>query len=536
MIDADLTPNAANYEPLTPLTFLDRAAEVHPDRTAVIYGTRRYDWRAFRERCRRLGSALSRRGVGRGDIVAIIAPNIPEMAEAHFGVPMTGAILNTLNIRLDAESIAYMLRHAAAKVVIVDLEFAAVVAQALALVPDLEPLVVDILDPAGPGGERAGAATYEELLMEGDPLYPGEPIEDEWQAISLNYTSGTTGEPKGVVYHHRGAFLSAMGNVLTWELPQGAVYLWTLPMFHCNGWCFPWAIAAVAGAQVCLRRITADTIIDAIEQHGVSHFCGAPVIMGMLLQSPRPIETGGRAIKMMTAAAPPPAAVIEAMERKGFRITHVYGLTEVYGPATVCTPQPEWDDLPLAERARLSARQGVRYPTLAGLTVADPETLRPTPPDGETMGEVMMRGNMVMKGYLKDRAATERAFAGGWFHTGDLGVIHPDGYIELKDRSKDIVISGGENVSSIEVESTLYHHPAVLEAAVVGKPDPHWGEVVCAFVTLKPGAAADEAELIAFCRARMARFKAPKQVVFGPLPKTSTGKIQKYVLRRQAAE
>jgi fatty-acyl-CoA synthase len=535
-IDWDMPAGAANFTALTPLTFLDRAAKVYPHRTAVIYGERRYDWRTFDQRCRRLGSALRARGIGPGDGVAILSPNIPEMLEAHFGAPLAGAILNTLNIRLDAATIAFMLSHSEAKVLLVDSEFAQLAAQALALMDTARPWVVDIADPQAPPAAPIGTMGYEALLEEGDPDWAGVPVADEWQAISLNYTSGTTGDPKGVLYHHRGAYLSAIGNLMAWGATGHPVYLWTLPMFHCNGWCFPWAIAALAGAHVCLRAVTAEAIVTAIETHGVTHFCGAPTIMSMLIQSGRKPQIGDRVVEMMTAAAPPPAAVIEAMETLGVHVSHVYGLTEVYGPATVCAPQDAWDGLDVAERAVLTARQGVRYVTLDGLMVADAETMAPLPHDGSSIGEVMMRGNMVMKGYLKNPAATDAAFAGGWFHTGDLAVIHPDGYIEIKDRSKDIVISGGENISTIEVEAVLYRHAAVLEAAVVARPDPYWGEVPCAFVTLRPGHEASEADIIEHCRQRLARFKAPKAVLFGPLPKTSTGKVQKYALRARAAQ
>jgi fatty-acyl-CoA synthase len=533
-IDADLVQGPANHAPLTPLSWLARAALVYPDRPAVIYGARRYDWRTLDARARRLASGLIGRGIAPGDTVAILAPNIPEMVEAHFGVPLAGAILNTLNTRLDAAALAFMLSHGEAKALIVDPDLAELAREALSRMAKPVPLVIDIVDPEAQCGQPIGDLTYDDLLEAGDPAFPGVPVRDEWDAISLNYTSGTTGDPKGVVYHHRGAFLSAMGNLMVWGMTGHPVYLWTLPMFHCNGWCFPWALAALAGTHVCLRRITAATIIEAIEAHGVTHFCGAPTIMTLLIQEGRTPRTQGRRLEMMTAAAPPPAAVIEAMEALGVRITHVYGLTECYGPATVCAPQVAWAQEDAATRARLNARQGVAYPTLEGLKVVDVETGETVPADGESLGEILLRGNMVMKGYLKNLPTTEKALAGGWLHTGDLGVVHPDGYVQIKDRAKDIVISGGENISTVEVEGVLFHHPAVLEAAVVARPDAFWGETPCAFVTLKPGAAVTEAELIAFCRARLAHFKTPKTVVFGPLPKTSTGKVQKFLLRDQA--
>jgi fatty-acyl-CoA synthase len=464
-----------------------------------------------------------------------MAPNVPEMFEAHFGVPMTGAVLNALNIRLDAATIAFMLGHGGAKLLLTDREFSTVIAKALALMPGPKPFVVDIDDALAEEGTLIGATDYEALIASGDPDYRGVAIEDEWQAIALNYTSGTTGDPKGVVYHHRGAYLTALGNLMVWGLAGHPVYLWTLPMFHCNGWCFPWTITALAGTHICLRRVEAQAVLNAIDRHSVTHFCGAPIVMTMLLNSGRSTAANGRKLEMMTAAAPPPAAVIEGMERMGVRVTHVYGLTECYGPAVICAWHEEWDALDASEKARLKARQGVRYPVLDELMVADPQTLEPVPADGATMGEVFLRGNVVMKGYLANPASTAAAFAGGWFHTGDLGVMHPDGYIELKDRSKDIIISGGENISTIEVESVLYRHPAVLEAAVVAKPDAKWGEIPAAFITLKVGASATEAELLAFCRQHLAGFKLPKSVTFGPLPKTSTGKIQKYVLRQRVA-
>jgi fatty-acyl-CoA synthase len=529
-----LDKNAANYVPLTPIGFLVRSASVYPNRLAVVHGERRYSWREALDRCRRLASALSARGIGRGDTVALMAPNIPEAFEAHYGVPMAGAVLNALNIRLDPGTIAFILKHGEAKVLITDTEFAPVIGEALAQL-EQKPIVIDIIDAMGPDGERLGEMNYEALLETGDPACSEVTPQDEWEAIALNYTSGTTGNPKGVVYHHRGAYLNALGNVLVWGMRQHPVYLWTLPMFHCNGWCFPWTITAMAGTHVCLRRVEAATIYEAIAREGVTHLCGAPVVMNMLMDAGQRLKRSlERRIEMMTAGAPPPAAVIEGMEALGFHITHVYGLTECYGPGVVCAWHSEWDELPAAERARLKARQGVTYPVLEELTVADPVTLAPVAPDGAAMGEVLMRGNIVMKGYLKNPRATEEAFAGGWFHSGDLGVMHPDGYIELKDRSKDIIISGGENISTIEVEDVLYRHPCVLEAAVVACPDPMWGETPCAFVTLKPEATAAAEEIIAFCRDRLARFKAPRTVIFGPLPKTSTGKIQKFVLRERA--
>jgi len=530
--ETGLDKNAANFVALSPVGFLTRAAAIYPDRAAVVYGERRYTWRESLTRCRRLAAALAKRGIGRGDTVALMSPNLPEAFEAHFGVPMAGAVLNALNIRLDAETIAFILKHGEAKVLITDSEFAPVIRRALASL-EVKPLVIDIVDPAGPG-EQLGTLDYEAFLAEGDPDFGGIPPRDEWDAIALNYTSGTTGNPKGVVYHHRGAYLNALGNILVWGLRQHPVYLWTLPMFHCNGWCFPWTVTALAGTHVCLRRVEAAAIYDAIEREGVTHLCGAPVVMNMLLNARAAGSPLPRPVDMMTAGAAPPAAVIQGMEGLGFKITHVYGLTEVYGPAVICAWHDEWDLRDAEERARLKARQGVSYPVLEGLMVADPDTLAPVPADGETMGEIFMRGNIVMKGYLKNDKATDEAFAGGWFHTGDLAVRHQDGYIEIKDRSKDIIISGGENISTIEIEDVLYRHPAVLEAAIVARPDEQWGETPCAFVTLKDGASASGDDIIAFCRGHMAHFKAPRHVIFGPLPKTSTGKIQKFVLRERA--
>jgi 3-(methylthio)propionyl---CoA ligase len=531
--ETGLDKNPANFVALSPIGLLLRTAAIYPERTAIIHGERRYTWRRSLERCRRLASALAARGIGRGDTVALMAPNVPEAFEAHFGVPMAGAVLNALNIRLDAETIAFILKHGGAKVLITDTEFAPTIGRALALL-DEKPLVIDIADPEGPGGERLGALDYEAFIATGNPDFAGLTPNDEWDAIALNYTSGTTGNPKGVVYAHRGTYLNALGNILVWGMRQHPVYLWTLPMFHCNGWCFPWTVTALAGTHVCLRRVEAAAVYDAIERHGVSHMCGAPVVMNMLLNARN--DKLPHRVDMMTAGSAPPAVVIDGMEALGFKITHVYGLTEVYGPATICAWHDEWDALSSDERARLKARQGVNYPVLEGLMVADPVSLAPVPKDGRTMGEIFMRGNIVMKGYLKNDAATEEAFAGGWFHTGDLAVTHPDGYIEIKDRSKDIIISGGENISTIEVEDVLYRHPAIMEAAIVARPDPDWGETPCAFVTLKDGAQADTAEIIAFCRRRLAHFKAPRHIIFGPLPKTSTGKIQKFVLRERAKE
>ncbi len=534
--DTGLDRNPANYVPLSPLGFIARAAAIYPERAAVVHGTRRYSWKQSYERCRRLASALQKRGVGKSDTVAVMAANTPEAFEAHFGVSMAGAVLNALNIRLDAATIAFILDHGEAKVLITDREFAPVIEKALAATKK-RPLVIDIDDALAPQGKLLGEMDYEAFLASGDSAFDWQGPADEWDAITLNYTSGTTGNPKGVVYHHRGAYLNALGNALVWNMPTHPVYLWTLPMFHCNGWCFPWTVTALAGTHVCLRRVEAGAIFAAIAEHGVTHLCGAPIVMNLLLNAPSQLKRDfGRRIAMMTAGAAPPAAVIEGMEKLGFAITHVYGLTEVYGPAVVCAWHDEWDALSAEERAALKSRQGVNYPVLEGLMVADPRTLAPTARDGATMGEVFMRGNIVMKGYLKNPKATDEAFAGGWFHTGDLGVAHADGYIELKDRSKDIIISGGENISTIEVEGVLYRHPAVMEAAVVARPDEKWGETPCAFVTLKADAQASADDIIAFCRAHMAGFKVPKTVVFGPLPKTSTGKIQKFVLREQARE
>jgi fatty-acyl-CoA synthase len=530
-----LMPAAVNHVALTPLSFIERTAAVYGNYPAVIHGAIRRDWRETYQRCRRLASALAGRGVGRGDTVAVMLPNIPAMLEAHFGVPMIGAVLNTLNVRLDAEAIAFMLQHGEAKVLITDREFHAVIAAALALL-EHPPLVVDVDDPEYGEGCAVSDLDYEALLAEGDPDFAWEWPEDEWQAISLNYTSGTTGNPKGVVYHHRGAYLNAIGNQMTWAMGHRPVYLWTLPMFHCNGWCYPWTITALAGTHVFLRRVDPQKILTLIREHRVSHLCGAPIVLNALVNMPDAAKAAiEHPVQAMVAGAAPPAKVIGAVEQMGIRVTHTYGLTEVYGPVTVCAWHEEWDDLPLEERARIKSRQGVRYPTLDGLMVADPQTLQPVPQDGNTLGEIFMRGNTVMKGYLKNPEATAEAFRGGWFHTGDLAVWHTDGYVEIKDRLKDIIISGGENISTIEVEDTLYKHNAVLEAAVVARADEKWGETPCAFVALKPGHEhTRESDIISWCREHLAGFKVPKTVVFGELPKTSTGKIQKYVLRDRA--
>jgi fatty-acyl-CoA synthase len=533
--EIDLDKNPANYAPLTPLGFIERAAYVYPERLAVVHGVRRFTWAETYARCRRLASALAQRGMRAGDTVAAMLANTPEMYECHFGVSMAGAVLNTLNTRLDAEAIAFMLEHGGAKILIADREFSSTVEKALASIKS-KPIVIDVDDPeyAGPG-RRIGAEEYEHFVASGDPGYEWAPPGDEWNAISLNYTSGTTGNPKGVVYHHRGAYLNAICNIVTWGMPHHAVYLWTLPMFHCNGWCFPWTMAANAGTNVCLRKVDARSILDAIRAHRVTHYCGAPIVHSTLINADPKLREGiTHKVHAMVAAAAPPAAMIEGMERMGWDLTHVYGLTEVYGPATVCAKHEEWNGLDIDKRTEKNGRQGVRYLMEEGLTVMDPATMKLVPADGETMGEIMFRGNITMKGYLKNAKATQEAFAGGWFHSGDLAVMQPDGYVKIKDRSKDIIISGGENISSLEVEDVLYRHPAVLAAAVVAKPDSKWGETPCAFVELKPDAKVTQKELIDHCRAHLARFKAPRTVVFGVLPKTSTGKIQKFVLRQQA--
>lgn len=534
--DIGLQKNSANYVPLTPLTFIERSAYIYPDRVAVIHGARRYTWSQSYARSRRLASALKQLGVGKGDTVAAILNNTPEMFECHFGVPACGAVLNTINTRLDAEAVAFILNHGEAKVLLTDREYARMVKKAIELAGRSDMIVVDIDDPEYTGpGERVGTLEYEALLASGSEDFVFEQPADEWDAISLNYTSGTTGNPKGVVYHHRGAYLNAMSNIVSWGMPPHAVYLWTLPMFHCNGWCFAWTMAANAGINVCLRRVDPRLIFDAIREHGVTHYCGAPIVHSMLANAPEEWRKGiNHKVSGLVAAAPPPAAVIKGMAKIGFDITHVYGLTETYGPAAVCAKHDEWRELPLAEQVALNGRQGVRYHAQEGITVMDPNTLQPVPWDGETMGEIMFRGNLVMKGYLKNEKATEESFRGGWYHTGDLAVMQPDGYVKIKDRSKDIIISGGENISSIEVEDALYKHPAVMAAAVVALPDDKWGEVPCAFVELRDGTEASAEALVAHCREHLAGFKVPKRIIFGELPKTSTGKIQKFVLRDKA--
>ncbi|MBU9220460.1 acyl-CoA synthetase [Burkholderia multivorans] len=531
MFEAGLGRREANYVPLTPIDFLVRSAEVYGDRVAIVHGDVRRTWAETHARARRLASALAAAGVGRGETVAALLPNIPAMVEAHFGVPMAGAVLNTINTRLDAASVLFMLRHGEAKVLIVDTEYADVAQRAAQELPGLKLVSVADAMPADPA-RFAGAIDYEAFVASGDPDYAWHPPADEWEAIALNYTSGTTGDPKGVVYHHRGAYLAAISNILEWDMPKHAVYLWTLPMFHCNGWCFPWAVAARAGVNVCLRKFDAKTVFDLIRRERVTHYCGAPIVQSAIANAPAELREGiDHTVHAMVAGAAPAPAVIAKMKEIGFDLLHVYGLTEVYGPATVCAKQAHWDALSDDERARLNARQGVRYHLEAGATVLDPDTMAPVPADGETLGEIMFRGNICMKGYLKNEKATDEAFHGGWFHTGDLGVLTPDGYIRIKDRRKDIIISGGENISSIEVEDALYRHPAVAVAAVVAMPDPKWGEVPCAFVELRDGASATEEEIVAHCRQLLAGFKVPKAVRFGELPKTSTGKIQKFQLR-----
>ena len=531
-VGLDKTP--ANFVPLSPLSFIARSAAVFPDLTSTVHESRAFTWAETYDRCRRFASFLARRDIGRGDTVAAMLPNIPAMYEAHFAVPMAGAVLNALNIRLDAASIAFQLDHGGARIILIDPEFAGVIAEALTLMNGPKPLVIDVDDPAFVGGQRIGELEYEEAVAAGDQSFAASLPQDEWDAIALSYTSGTTGNPKGVVTHHRGAYLNAVSNILAGNLGQHPVYLWTLPMFHCNGWCFPWTIAATAGINVCLRKVEPSKIFELIAKHGVTHMSGAPIVYNTLINAlDAPKAVAERPVIGLIAGAAPPMAVLSGAESIGIRLTHVYGLTEVYGPASMCAEQPGWDDLPADARAHLKRRQGVAYPLQEAVTVLDPESMQPVPRDGETIGEVMFRGNIVMKGYLKNEKATRKAFEGGWFHTGDLGVLDQHGYVIIKDRSKDIIISGGENVSSVEVEDVLYKHPAVLCAAVVAKPDTKWGEVPCAFVELKDNASATEAEIMAFCRAHMPGFKTPKAVVFGPIPKTSTGKIQKYILRER---
>ena len=522
--DTDLGQVGANYVPLTPLSFLQRSSTVYPDKTAVIHGDQRYSYHEFADRCRRLAGALAAHGIGRGDTVSVMAPNIPAMLEAHYGVPMTGAVLNALNYRLDAATISFILDHAQTKVLITDREFSETISQVIKNVKH-PLLVIDIDDPLYEGGELLGECDYESFLMRGEPDFGGPPLEDEWQAISLNYTSGTTGNPKGVVYHHRGAYLNALGQILAFKLSESSIYLWTLPMFHCNGWTYTWGVTAAAGTHVCLRRVDPALIFPMIKQYGVTHMCGAPIVLNMLVHAPAEQRVDfGRTVDVATGGAAPPSKVIAGMEDLGFRVTHLYGLTETYGPATVCAWQHAWDELDLETRTSMMARQGVAYHTLEDIMIADPKTMEPVPSDGKTMGELMIRGNTAMKGYLKNPNATNEAFRGGWFHTGDLGVRHPNGYVEIKDRAKDVIISGGENVSSLEVEEMLYRHPSIMEAAVVARPDEYWGETACAFVTLKPDVGDVTAEdIIAWCRERLAKFKSPKHVVFGPLPKTTRG-------------
>ncbi len=537
IFDQDLPQTPANHAPMSPLSFIERTAEVYPTRLAIVHGELRQDWATTYRRSRQLASALSKAGIGKNDTVAVMLPNTPPMVEAHFGIPMAGAVLNALNTRLDPETIAFMLDHGEAKAVIVDPEFSSTLKKALALRQSSKPmLVLDVEDALYTGpSEKIGASTYEAFVASGDAAFAWSLPADEWDAIALNYTSGTTGNPKGVVYHHRGAATNAISNILEWDMPKHAAYLWTLPMFHCNGWCFPWTLAARAAVNVCLRRVEAQAIFDAIRQHGVTHYCGAPIVHGLLVNAPQSMKAGVPAgVKAMVAGAAPPASMIEGMEQMGFDLTHVYGLTEVYGPATVCAQHDDWNALDIGERARLNARQGVRYHLERDVRVLDPETMQPVPQDGETMGEIMFKGNIAMKGYLKNPKATQEAFAGGWFHSGDLAVQYPDGYIKIKDRSKDIIISGGENISSIEVEDVLYRHPTVLAAAVVAKPDARWGETPCAFVELKADAQVTAEQIVAHCKQHLAGFKVPRAVVFGELPKTSTGKIQKFELRKLA--
>ena len=533
--DLSLGKNPANYTPLSPLSFLPKAAAVYPDRIAVIHGTRHYTWSVLYKRARQLASALQKRGVGKGHTVAAMLANTPEMVEMHFGPAMIGAVLNTLNTRLDAEAIAFMLDHGEAKVLVTDREFAPTIERALQLCQS-KPLIIDVLDPLFTGiGKTLGETDYEAFIADGEMDFVWSLPKDEWDAIALNYTSGTTGNPKGVVYHHRGAHLNAVANILEWSMPRHSVYLWTLPMFHCNGWCFPWTIAANVGTHICLRKVDAKIIFELIREHRVTHYCGAPIVHSILINAPEEIKCGiQQKVHAMVAGASPPGAMIEGLAKLGFALTHVYGLTETYGPAAVCAKNVSWQSLPTDEQARLNSRQGIAYLLEEGMSVMNPETMQPVPADGETMGEIMFRGNITMKGYLKNEKASAEAFAGGWFHSGDLAVVHPDGYVKIKDRAKDVIISGGENISSQEVEDVICRHPAVMLAAVVAKPDEKWGEVGCAFIELKEGGVATEVEMLHFCRERMARFKVPKSFLFQSLPKTSTGKIQKFVLRELA--
>ncbi len=534
--ELDLNKNTANYTALTPLSFLQRAADVYPNYPSVVYGAAQYTWQQTRERCTRLGAALSRIGITKNQTVAIMAPNIPPMYEAHFGVPLCGAVLNSINTRLDASTVAFILEHSEAKVLIADTEYSTTVAKAIKQL-DNPPIIIDIEDASVTDGNRLGTIEYEEFLQTGDPEFTWLTPQDEWDAISLNYTSGTTGNPKGVVYHHRGAYMNAISNITGWEMGDHPRYLWTLPMFHCNGWCFPWSLAAIAGVSVCSRSVTGAGIYDAIKNHQVTHMCGAPVVLNLIINTNETEQfKPDYIVKVMTAAAPPPAPILQAMEDRGFHMTHVYGLTETYGPAVMCAWKSEWDTLPPDQRAQLKSRQGVRYQVLESLDVLDPETLEPVKRDGKSVGEIMFRGNIVMKGYFKNPEETNRSFAGGWFHSGDLAVIDEDGYLRITDRSKDVIISGGENISSIEIENTLYGHPDVLEAAVVAMPDEKWGETPCAFVSLKQGKQASEKDMIDWCRDNMAHFKCPSRVVFTELPKTSTGKIQKFKLRKQLSD
>ncbi|MBL8518072.1 MAG: acyl-CoA synthetase [Betaproteobacteria bacterium] len=532
--ESGLDRNAANFAPLNPVSFLAKAAGTFPDRVSILHGARRHTWKDTYARARRLASALAQHGIGKGDTVAAMLANTPEMVEMHFGPAMIGAVLNTLNTRLDAEAIAFMLDHGEAKVLVTDCEYSPTVEKALALVKR-RPLVIDVDDALRESGQRLSEWEYESFIAAGDPDFAWRNPDDEWDAVCLNYTSGTTGNPKGVVYHYRGAYLNAINNILDWSMPKHPVYLWTLPMFHCNGWCFPWTITAAAGTHVCLRKVDAKLILSLIREHKVTHYCGAPIVHNLLINAPAELKAGiTHKVHCLVAGAPPPAAVIEGMAKMGFDLTHVYGLTETYGPAAVCAKHPEWSAQSLDDQVKLNGRQGVAYLLQEDMTVMNPDAMQPVPADGETMGEIMFRGNITMRGYLKNPEATDAAFKGGWFHSGDLAVMHPDGYVKIKDRSKDVIISGGENISSQEVEDVLSRHPAVMLSAVVAQPDEKWGETPCAFIELKEGVTATESEIIDFCRERMARFKVPKTVIFRPLPKTSTGKIQKFVLREWA--